>query len=40
MTMLLRFTRAGALESDEIRNMFQAHHVPLPDDLLRAVMSL
>lgn len=32
--------KSGYLEGDVIRNVFQAHHVPLPDDLLRAVMSL
>ncbi|XP_053404745.1 EF-hand domain-containing family member C2-like [Mercenaria mercenaria] len=32
--------KSGCLDSEVIRNVFQAHHVPLPDDLLRAVMSL
>lgn len=32
--------KSGCLDGDIIRNVFQAHHVPLPDDILRAVMSL
>lgn len=32
--------KSGCLDGDVIRNVFQAHHVPLPDDILRAVMSL
>lgn len=33
-------TKAGVLSGDIIRNIFQAHHVPIPDDLLRAVITL
>lgn len=32
--------KCGLLDSDVIRNVMQAHHVPIPDDLLRAVMCL
>ncbi|KAL4220640.1 EF-hand domain-containing member C2 [Mactra antiquata] len=32
--------KSGCLDGEIIRNVFQAHHVPLPDDVLRAVMSL
>lgn len=32
--------KCGMLDCDVIRTVVQAHHVPLPDDLLRAVMGL
>lgn len=32
--------KSGCLDGESIRNVFHAHHVPLPDDVLRAVMTL
>ncbi|WAR28655.1 EFHC2-like protein [Mya arenaria] len=32
--------KSGCLDAEVIRNVFQAHHVPLPDDICRAIMCL
>lgn len=33
------FCRCGFLDGETIRTVFHAHHVPLPDDLLRAAIA-